>query len=84
MRLGYFTVLITGIVFGLLFLYFSEELVSPLEDLGFADCSGDDKAVCLGVQAVYRVSFTLLVFFVVMVCLTLPGGEMMSLFNSTN
>lgn len=37
------------------------------------DCSGDDKSVCLGVQTVYRVSFSMLIFHIFMLVISLSG-----------
>ena len=81
-RIGYFSVLFIASGFGLLFLYFSEEMISPLEEVGLSDCKDDsEESICLGVQAIYRLSFALLLFFALVLAMSIPGGKLSSLFN---
>jgi len=72
-RLGYLFFFILAVFFSILFLYEGSNMVQPFEDFGFVDCSGDDKSVCLGVQTVYRVSFSMLIFHIVLLVLSLSG-----------
>jgi hypothetical protein len=66
MRIGYVMIFLVAVFFSGIFLYYGHTIMSPFEDLGMADCSGDDKNVCLGVQTIYRLSFALLLFFFLM------------------
>lgn len=81
MRLGYAVLLLGAIGLGVIFLYFSKELLLPWVELGLTDCSGDDEAVCLGVQAIYRESFSLVLFFLLTILFSLPGGKLSAIFN---
>lgn len=81
MRLGYVVLLLGAIGLGVVFLYFSKELLSPWTEFGLLDCSGEEKAVCLGVQAIYRESFSLVLFFLLAILFSLPGSKFSAIFN---
>jgi hypothetical protein len=84
-RIGYLSLTMVAIFFGLIFLYFGSDMMSPWEKFGFGnsykDCHGDKKSVCLGVFTIYRESFTLVIFYFCMLLGSLPGGSFSTIFN---
>lgn len=84
-RLAYLTLTMVAIFFGLIFLYFGQDMMTPWEKFGYGmqytDCSGDTKSVCLGVYTIYRESFTLVVFYALMLLGSLPGSQFSTIFN---
>lgn len=84
-RLGYLTISLIAIFFGLIFLYFGDDIMSPWKKFGFGifylDCHGDTESVCLGVFTIYRESFTLMVFYFLMALGSISGGKAAAVFN---
>ena len=84
-RLAYLTLTMVAILFGLIFLYFGEDMMAPWEKFGYGihhlDCSGDKESVCLGVFTIYRESFTLVIFYTLMLLGSLPGSQFSTIFN---
>eukprot|EP00742_Colponemidia_sp_Colp-10_P006905 GILJ01007407.1.p1 GENE.GILJ01007407.1~~GILJ01007407.1.p1 ORF type:complete len:424 (-),score=61.54 GILJ01007407.1:201-1472(-) len=73
-RVGYLTYIILGGLLAVILRFWGGDLLSKLH--GFVECpsrsGGGDH--CLGVEAVYRVSFTLTIFFAVLMLLCALGG----------
>jgi hypothetical protein len=70
-RLGFFSISITAIIFGMICLYYGEDIMSFLNPLllvvGISiDCTGEKEAACLGIYTVFRESFALALFYLFM------------------
>ena len=56
--------------------------MEPIEDYGLADCSGDKKALCLGVYTIYRLSFSLVALHIILLVGSLATGAFSDAINS--
>ncbi|CAG9328271.1 SERINC3_1 [Blepharisma stoltei] len=81
MRLGYLVLMIIAAGFGILFLYEGKNMMTPWTKYGLVNCDGNSESVCLGVQTVYRESFALALFFLLMLFLSIPGGKFSAIIN---
>ena len=84
-RIGYLTISILAVIFGLIFLYFGQDIMKPWETFGFgtfySECDGDTKSVCLGVFTIYRESFSLACFYFLMMLGSFGGPKAALAFN---
>ena len=84
-RIGYLIISFLGVLFGLIFLYFGSDIMSPWEKFGYgklySDCDGDTKSTCLGVYTIYRESFTLAIFYLVLAIGSATGGKFSAIVN---
>ena len=59
--------------------------MSPFKIFGFgnfySDCSGSKESTCLGIYTIYRESFALAVFYILMVIGSLSGGRVALIIN---
>lgn len=79
-RLGFFSIQLMCIVLGMVFLYCGEDIMKVVVPIGLSfgvvfECYGDTEAGCLGVFTVYRLSFSLVVFYVIMIAGSCAGGK---------
>ena len=84
-RIGYVIFLLVAVGFSMLFLFEGGNMMETLNDYGYGngytDCHGSDKNVCLGVMTVYRLSFAMAVFHLLMIPAALTSGEVSALLN---
>ena len=79
-RLGFLSIQLKVIVLGMVFLYCGEDIMKVVVPIGLSfgvvfECYGDTEAGCLGVFTVYRLSFSLVVFYVIMIAGSCAGGK---------
>ncbi len=60
-RLSYVIMNITCVLLSTIVLYWIQELLAPFDK--YIHCSGESNLDCLGISAVYRMSFTLALFY---------------------
>jgi hypothetical protein len=75
-RLIYMLIIMIGFFMSWLAYHMTPSFLATLENLGAIDCQ--DSIVCLGIQASYRLSFTLFFFHTVMLALSLCGGDLLN------
>ena len=81
-RIGYVMFAFIWILASIVFLFYGH-YIFELPFSSFLGCEGDENAkqACIGVSAVYRTSFTLTIFHVILFLLCLCGGELISKLN---
>jgi hypothetical protein len=85
-RLGFFSISLTGIGFGMICLYYGESIMNFLAPflmtLGiFIDCSGEKEAACLGIYTVFRESFALTIFYLFMLLASISSARLSQMVN---
>jgi Serine incorporator (Serinc) len=83
-RIGYLLINFIAFFFGIIFLYYGEDMIKPWEkfgySIGYTGCTGPTEKVCLNQNTIYRESFTLTIFYLIMAVLSLSKPA--SLINS--
>lgn len=79
-RLGFLSIQMICIGMGMIFLYYGEDIMSYLTPIALSvgivfECSGDTEASCLGVFTIYRESFALVLFYLIMAIASSIGGQ---------
>lgn len=77
-RFGYIILTLVAIILSLLAIIVGPSFSEKLDTLGLIDCSTDDIK-CIGTTTVYRISFSMALFFCMSTFITLIGGEIFSL-----
>ena len=73
-RIGYIFIYICCIFWSWIFLYYGHSILAPFTEFGLSDWTGSDEDVCIGVYTIYRLSFALLIFFLLMLWCSLFTG----------
>jgi len=79
-RIGYLLITILSFSFGLCFLYKGDSVMGYWENYGY-DCHREKEKVCLGIYTIYRESFSLTIFYLLMAFASYAPGRYTSIAN---
>ena len=79
-RIGYLIITVISFLLGLIFLYSGTDYMETWEHYGY-ECKGDKKAVCMAQNTIYRESFSLTTFYLLMSLSSYFTGRYTSLAN---
>ena len=79
-RIGYVLFAFLWIIFAVIFLFYGH-YIFDLPFSGYLDCQEKDKQACIGISAVFRTSFTLVLFHLLLCLLCTCKGPLISKIN---
>ncbi|OMJ92313.1 hypothetical protein SteCoe_4975 [Stentor coeruleus] len=80
-RIAYLIITAIAVFFGLIFLYYGKELMLPWEHYGF-NCNGMKADACYGINAVYRETFAICIFYIFMALMSRQNSKWFIEFNN--